>query len=255
MSIYALKTNTQVNHELLPRDEVTILDHRLSNFAGTIPEFLVYLHGFVKDNPMHIDTGLFDYTYEGVTVTPVETDHQELVDEVTAMLRLLPTVYVRIGMLSVVNREPLGRFEDHKELREHEHQLKWLRRITVDLIVREITRPLDTANIQLTDAVANLRARLDECKNNRFVKQAVDEKWIKPLYWDPLDCCGYNYETIETDEPVTEVTPRTFYIDLVALYLSHDEKLAIMKEARDLDVPVTWHPLGMQLHYINASHN
>lgn len=36
MSIYALKTNTQVRHELLPQDDITILDHRLSNFTDPI---------------------------------------------------------------------------------------------------------------------------------------------------------------------------------------------------------------------------
>lgn len=254
MSIYALKTNTKVNHDLLAQGDLQIHDHRLSNFAGTLPEFLVYLNGFVKENPTRVATELFNYSYEGVEVLPVETEHKELIDEVSAMIRLLPMVANLIYYVTPEHPVPLGTFKDNKELREHDHQLKWLKRITVDLIVREQTRPQDTANIQLADALVNLRGRLTECQQNAFVQKAIAENWINPSFADLDDCCSefgaYVDHDFDNNGQLVQVTPSSIYVDLAALYLTHEQKMAIIKEAVDLGVPTTWHPLGVQIHYL-----
>lgn len=257
MAIYALNSKNRW-HGTPPFDgDFKILDTRFTSFAGPIEDFVKE----VKERLIEMSRDMltspeFGYTMESVTLTRVESEHTQLVDEVDGLLKQIPRIITHVYSVTRERPQPLATHMERNQLATFHELLKQLRKELVALIVRYQENPDYSMS-----AAKELAVLLAEGRETRLIKEYERTELPEPYDWANMDCedgiCadlgwkpfGDGMTLIAMSSYCQEVQPERFLVDISALDLSDDALTAIVDNLRKDGIFLAREAQGLALYY------
>lgn len=261
MAIYALNSQTRWTGTAPFDGDCNIIDSRFLSHVGTIEDLVVRMKEKVieasRDKFIMPD---FSFVLEGLDVTRIESEHDQLLDDVGELLKQIPRIIQHAGYISRERPQPLCTNKERVELSEMRRLLKLLRRSVASMLVQASKRPGYEV-----DSVGELTELLAEVREHRLIKEFGHLELPEPYNWENMDCedgiCagigwkpfGENMTLIAMSPYCQEVMPEKFTFDLTALELSDEALTAIIDNLRNNeDIFVARDPRGLALYYAPA---
>jgi hypothetical protein len=242
-----MKPVTTVIHSEIG-DNVHIHCSSLSAFAGSLVGLVQQAHNFLCTHPQDTLSKHFSFTYDGMEVATQSSKHTQLMDEVAAMIDLLPVIYCRLDKSDPKLYKLVGSFKENQNLRDYEYRLKDARSLVAQQIVRNTENALD---------VAYLRDLLASCNTQPLVIQALAEGWTREngQVEDFADYCQgdswslFDPSKVDTRDAVREFTASSFVVDLSNLTLGNEQLDGLVKDINDQGIAAAKHEKGVVFYY------
>lgn len=264
MAIYALNSQTRWTGNMPFESDCNIIDARFLSHAGTIEDLVIRMKEKVLEASREkFVMPDFSFMVEGIDVTRVESEHDQLLDDVGALLKQIPRIAQHAGYISRERPQPLCTHKERVELSEMHHLLKLLRRSVASMIVQASKRPGYEV-----DSVGELTELLAEAREHRLVKEFGHLELPEPYDFSEMNCDNYicaerglepfgpGAKFIAMSSYCQEVMPEKFTFDLTALDLSDEAITAIIDNLRNNDdIFVARDPRGLALYYAPVEHD
>lgn len=247
MTIYAMTPKTTIINNKMGGD-FRIHCTSLSGFAGSLVGLVDQAHTFLCTSPQDIFNEHFSFSYDGVEVTTYPSKHTELLDEVSAMLDLLPAIYGRLDKTDPKLYKLVGSFRDNQVLRDFEYRLKEAKQQVTQQLLRDQENALDMAYI---------RDLLASCHTQPLVKQALAEGWTREQNKcdDFFDYCQgdgwhvFDPSKVDARTAVRQFEPTPFVVDLSSLMLSTEQIDTLVKDLNEQTIVTAKHEKGVVIYY------
>jgi len=248
MAIYAMTPKTTVTHNGLGGN-INICCSSLSAFAGDLVGLVQQVHKFLCTNPQDNFTKHFSFTYDGVEVVTHPSKHTQFMDDVSALIDLLPVAYSRLVESDPSRYQRVGSFKENQILRDFEYRLKEARNLAAQQIVRNSENALD---------MAYLRDILASCHTQPLVNRALIEGWTREqnISADFTGCCQgdgwvvFDPSKVDARTAVRQFEPKSFVVDLTSVMISNEQLDTLVKDLNGRDIATAKHEKGVVIYYV-----
>jgi hypothetical protein len=258
MAIYALNSLTRWTGKVPFDGDYKIMDSRFLGHCGSIEELVKETKEKVLDMSREkFISPDFSYVMEAIELTRVESEHDQLLDDVDVLLKKIPRIMHYAFTISRDQPQPLATRVERNQISSYHDMMKQLRRSVVSMIVQHSKNPQ-----YVVDSVGELTELLAEALETRLIKEYGGLDLPEPYDFSNIDCedgiCdqlgwkpfGENAVLIGMSTYCSEVQPEKFLFDLSTLNLSDEAITAIIDNLRNIDdIFVARDPQGLVLYY------
>ncbi|MNQ84894.1 hypothetical protein D3C85_1000350 [compost metagenome] len=259
MTIYALNSQTRWTGKVPFDGDCKIMDSRFLGHGGSIEDLVKETKELVLEMGREkFISPDFSYTMDAIELTRVESEYDQLIDDVDEVLKKIPRIVRHVYSISRERPQPLATRAEHNQLSTYQDLMKRMRRSVIGMVVQHAKNPQ-----YVVDSVGELTELLAEVLETRLIKEYGKLDLPEPYDMSNIDCeegiCdqlgwkpfGENMKLIAMSSYCQEVMPEKFIFDLTALELSDEAVTTIIDNLRNNDdIFVARDPRGLALYYI-----